>query len=60
MQGQIKIQELQVGDQIEGFYLLKDPQLKSSSNGKPFLKMGLVDCTGSAESRVWDYSGPIF
>ncbi len=59
MQGQINIQELQVGDQIEGFYLLKDPQLKTAASGKPFLRMGLADRTGSVDSKVWDYSGPI-
>ncbi len=36
MQGQISIQELQVGDQVEGFYLLKDPQIKTSASGKLF------------------------
>lgn len=59
MKEQVKIHDLHIGDQIEGFYLLKDPQLKTASNGKPFLKMGLTDCTGSVESKAWDYSGPI-
>ena len=57
--GQKEILELQNGDQLEGFYLLKDPQIKTAANGKLFLKMGLSDCSGSVEGKVWDYTGPI-
>lgn len=34
---QTVIKELKVGDKIEGFYLLKDPQIKMTTGGKPFL-----------------------
>jgi len=51
--------ELDVGDQIEGFYVLKNPQGKVSANGKPFLAAALSDRTGSIEAKCWDYAGPI-
>lgn len=56
---QTVIKELKVGDKIEGFYLLKDPQIKMTTGGKPFLRGGISDRTGCVEMKVWDYSGMI-
>ena len=56
---QTVIRELKVGDKIEGFYLLKDPQIKMTAGGKPFLRGGVSDRTGGVEMKVWDYSGTI-
>lgn len=53
------IEKLSVGDELEGFYLLKDAVLKTSSAGKPFLAGSIADVSGSIEIKVWDYSGPI-
>ena len=40
------IRDLQRGDEIEGFYVLKGAYPKVSSNGKPFLNATLSDKTG--------------
>ena len=56
---QTVIRELKVGGKIEGFYLMKDPQIKMTTGGKPFLRGGISDCTGCVETKVWDYSGMI-
>lgn len=53
------IAELDIGDQIEGFYILKNPQSKVTANGKPFLTAGLSDSSGMIEAKCWDYAGPI-
>ena len=53
------ISEMCVGDQIEGFYILKNPQGKVTANGKPFLAVALSDCSGMIEAKCWDYAGPI-
>jgi len=53
------IADLKVGDQVEGFYVLKSAQAKTTASGKPFLSAVLMDCSGSIEAKVWDYSGPI-
>lgn len=53
------IRDLQRGDEIEGFYVLKGAYPKISSNGKPFLNATLSDKTGTVDAKVWDYSGPI-
>lgn len=51
--------DLAVGDQIEGFYVLKNPQGKVTANGKPFLTAALSDRSGAIEAKCWDYAGPI-
>ena len=51
--------DMAVGDQVEGFYVLKTAQIRTSNNGRPFLAAVLADKTGSIEGKAWDYSGPI-
>lgn len=53
------IEQLKVGDHIEGFYLLQSAAAKKTTNGRPFLTVVLADCTGTIEGQVWDYSGPV-
>lgn len=53
------IAQMHTGDDVEGFYLLKDAYLKTSSTGKPFLSAVLADRTGTIDIKVWDYSGPV-
>ena len=51
--------DLEVGDQIEGYYVLKNPQGRVTNTGKPFLAAAISDRTGMIEAKCWDYSGPI-
>ncbi len=51
--------DLEVGDQIEGYYVLKNPQGRVANSGKPFLAAALSDRTGMIEAKCWDYAGPI-
>lgn len=53
------IENLNVGDEVEGFYVLKTAATKVSGAGKPFLAAVLADRTGSIEAKMWDYSGPV-
>ncbi|MBQ7144108.1 MAG: HD domain-containing protein [Oscillospiraceae bacterium] len=53
------IDELRVGDEFEGFFVLKSAQSRRSANGKPFLNAVIADCSGELEAKVWDYAGPI-
>lgn len=53
------IAEFQVGDIIEGYYLLKESSLRVTNSGKPFLNAILSDISGSIDAKLWDYSGPI-
>ena len=51
--------DLEVGDQIEGYYVLKNPQGRVTNSGKPFLAAALSDRSGMIEAKCWDYAGPI-
>lgn len=53
------VSEMELKQEIEGFYLLKDAFVKTASNGKSFLSGFLADKSGSIELKVWDYSGPV-
>ena len=52
------IVDMQVGDDIEGFYILLDPENKLDSRGKPFMSGKLSDRSGMLPMKVWDYEGP--
>ena len=43
------------GDRVEGFYIITDAVIKTSSSGKPFLSAKLNDCLGSIDMKCWDY-----
>ncbi len=53
------VADLEVGDEIEGFYILKTAQIKTSNSGKPFLAASLADRSGTIDGKFWDYSGPM-
>lgn len=53
------IADLQPGDHIEGFYVLRTAQGKVTANGKAYLNASLSDRSGAIEAKCWDYTGPI-
>lgn len=59
MEHNIFISDMYIGQELEGFYILKDAYPKTTATGKPFLSGYIADCTGSMELKVWDYAGPI-
>ncbi len=59
MEYNMLIADMSLGDEVEGFYVLKGAFPKITANGKPFLSATLSDKTGAIEIKVWDYTGPI-
>lgn len=55
----LRIASMAVGDEFEGFYILKTAQNKVSNNGKPYLNAVISDSTGDMDAKVWDYPGPL-
>ena len=53
------VADLEVGDEIEGFYILKTAQIKTSNSGKPFLAAVVADRSGAVDAKCWDYAGPL-
>ena len=50
---------MKVGDEVEGFYILKEAYAKISAAGKPFLNAQISDRSGAIDVKMWDYSGPL-
>lgn len=46
----------QVGEQVEGYLLIKTAKKGVASNGKPFLTLHLTDKTGEIEAKLWGIS----
>lgn len=59
MKYNVLVADLAVGDEIEGFYVLKSAASKTTAAGKPFLTAALSDRSGVVEAKVWDYTGPV-
>lgn len=55
----MKLDELRVGDNFTGFYLLRNIMMKTSKTGKPYMAASLADRTGAIDAKAWDYPGPI-
>lgn len=49
-----KIDELKVGEDAQGIFLIKSVTIKTSSNKKNFLDMTMVDQTGEINGKLWD------
>src|SRR5690554_5716949 len=50
------ISELKPGEKADGFYLIKNFDVKKTTNGKQYIDIDLVDKTGEINAKVWDYS----
>lgn len=50
----IKISDLKAGESINGIYLLRNADLKLSSNKKLYLDIILTDSTGNVPAKWWD------
>lgn len=49
-----KIAEFQVGEEIQGFFIIKAFNVKTSSNNKKYLDFTLADKTGEVNGKLWD------
>lgn len=49
-----KISEFVVGEEIQGFYIVKALNVKTSSNNKKYLDFTLSDKTGEVNAKLWD------
>lgn len=50
-----KISELQTGEKIDGFFLIKSVELKTSANNKKYFDFNLCDSTGEINAKLWEY-----
>ena len=47
MEYNVALSELVPGMEVQGYYVLRDAQIKKTSTGKPYLSAQLSDATGS-------------
>lgn len=59
MEINVPIAQLVPETEIQGYYILKEGQIKRASNGRPYLAAVLADATGSVEAKHWDFGGSI-
>lgn len=59
MEFQVPIRKMTPGQTVEGFYLLKEANARTTASGKPFLSAMLMDRSGEITAMAWDYSGAI-
>lgn len=50
----MKISDFNIDQKIEGFYLIKEIEAKTTSNGSSYLDMSLSDNTGDINAKLWD------
>lgn len=51
-----RISELKLGELAQGFFLIKNVEVKSSSNNSRYLDLVLADQTGEINAKLWDCS----
>ena len=59
MEQNVRIADMQQGQQIQGFYLLEDVRCRTAASGSPYISARIADATGSMAAKLWNYSGPI-
>lgn len=52
-----KIKDFNIDERIDGFFMIKDIEIKTASNGNKFLDIIITDNTGDVNAKVWDYKG---
>lgn len=50
-----KIADFEVEDRIEGFFMIRSIEVKTSTNGNKFLDITLADNSGDINAKVWDF-----
>lgn len=50
-----KIKEMVSGEKVDGFFLIKAIELKTSANNKKYLDLNLCDNTGDINAKLWEY-----
>lgn len=52
-----KIEDFNIEERIDGFFMIKDIEIRTSTNGNRFLDITLTDNTGDVNAKLWDFRG---
>lgn len=50
----VYVKNIAARDQVDAPFLVKDKAIGMAKNGKPYMTLKLMDCTGEVEGRIWD------
>lgn len=50
----IFVKDIQERDLVESPFLVRDKIIGMAKNGRPYMTLKLMDCTGEVEGRIWD------
>ena len=50
------IQDFQVNDRIDGFFVIKNAECRTASNSKKYLDFTIADKTGEINAKYWNYN----
>lgn len=50
----LMIRDFDVGERIEGFYLIRELNLRTSSNNNKYFDLTLADASGEINSKIWN------
>ena len=51
------VEELKSGQSVDSIFLVRDKTLAVTKDGRPYIRVALMDRTGKVEARMWDRSG---
>jgi 3'-5' exoribonuclease len=51
------VEELKNGQGIDSIFLVRDKMLAVTKDGRPYIRVALMDRTGKVEGRMWDRQG---
>ncbi len=51
----MQIADIELGQDLEGFFVLSDAAVKIGSNGSPYLAGKLSDRSGTVDIKIWNY-----
>jgi 3'-5' exoribonuclease len=50
----VYVKNIAARDRVDAPFLVKDKMIGMARNGKPYMTLKLMDCTGEVEGRIWD------
>ena len=59
MELNVRIADMEKGQQVQGFYLLEDVRCRVSASGSPYISARIADASGEMAAKLWNYSGPL-
>jgi 3'-5' exoribonuclease len=54
------INQINPGEQVDDIYVVKDPVLRSTTRGDPYIAMRLCDKTGQVNARMWQAGESVY